>query len=119
VQLIQSFERRRIASLGKPDRFRLRNLPTVGSSRSGHATRRDASFNAMRQPLWKLSLLFLRRNYPACKGNWQLRVGPGSRAFAAVPVYFLRNAIPRPAGPRPRSTFLVIGLRGLDHFSRI
>jgi len=62
VQLIQTFEGRRIALLGKPDRLGFRNVPTFGSSRSGHATRRDASFSAMRQPLWKLYNAFLPDN---------------------------------------------------------
>ena len=40
MQLIKALKRRSIASLGKPDRLRFRNLPSrFGSSRSGHATR--------------------------------------------------------------------------------
>jgi len=62
VQPVQAFECRRIALLGKPDRFRFRYLPSFDSSRSGHATRRDASFNAMRLPLQKLYFPFSPRN---------------------------------------------------------
>jgi hypothetical protein len=65
VQLVQPFECRRITLLGAPDRFSFRHLSSFDSSRSGHATRRDASFNAMRRSLQKLYFLFRQHNTPA------------------------------------------------------
>ena len=62
MQPVQAFKCRRITLLGAPDRFRFRYLPSFDSSSSGHATRQDASFNAMRLPLQKLYFPFLPRN---------------------------------------------------------
>jgi hypothetical protein len=56
--------------LGEPDGFRLRQFPSFSSSRSGHATRRDASLIAMRRPLQKLYLLFFPVN-PTANGREQ------------------------------------------------
>jgi hypothetical protein len=62
MHLIQALERRRIALLGAPDQLRFRYLSSIGSSQSGHATRRDASFTAMRRSLQKLHSPFPRYN---------------------------------------------------------
>lgn len=62
MQLVQSLKRRRIALLGKPNRLCLRQFPSFGSFRSGHATRRNASLSAMRRPPQKLYLQFVRHN---------------------------------------------------------
>jgi len=62
MQPVETLKCRRIALLGAPDRFSFRYFPRFDSSRSGHATRRDASFNAMRQPHQKLYFSFLPRN---------------------------------------------------------
>ena len=61
MQSVEAFKSRRIALLGEPDRFRFRQFASFDSSRSGHATRRDASFTAMRRPLPELYLLVLYR----------------------------------------------------------
>src|SRR5580658_3624733 len=60
VQSVETFESRRIALLGEPDRFRFRHFPGFCSPRSGHATRRDTSLTAMRRPLQKLHFRYLR-----------------------------------------------------------
>jgi hypothetical protein len=65
VQCVQPLESCAIALLGKPDRFSFRYVPGFGSSRSSHASRRDASFIAMRRPFQKLYSLFVPRNGPA------------------------------------------------------
>jgi hypothetical protein len=58
MELVQAFESSRIPLLGEPNRLGFRYFPSFGSSRSGHATRRDASLTAMRHPFWKLYSLF-------------------------------------------------------------
>jgi hypothetical protein len=57
MQSVQAFKSRRIALLGEPDCIRFRQFARFGVSRSGHATRRDASHIAMRLPPQKLYLL--------------------------------------------------------------
>jgi hypothetical protein len=74
MQLVQALECRRIALLGAPDRFSFRYFPSFDSSRSGHATRRGASFNAMRRPHQKLYFSFLPRN---CAVSVRVETGVG------------------------------------------
>jgi hypothetical protein len=90
---VQAFKRRRIALLRKPDRLGFRYFSRFGSSRSGHATRWDASLNAMRRLLQKLSLTFLPRNYTA-PGRWWPLIADGPvlmRGGLASLAYFRRN----------------------------
>src|SRR5215472_125877 len=73
VQTIQPLEGCSITLLRQPDGFRFRHLTGFGSSRSGHATRGDASVTAMRRPSWKLHSQVLPA-YSAWQVSAQVRI---------------------------------------------
>ena len=62
MQAIQALKRRRIALLGESNRVCLRQFTSFVSSRSVHATGRQASLAAMRRPPPELYLQFYLRN---------------------------------------------------------